>query len=169
MKKNNIILIGMMGAGKSSVANALCEKLPNYKLVDTDNEIEKQNKMNVAEIFDKYSESHFRKLETELISEICKNNNLIISTGGGIFENKKNRQILLNNGIVFFLNATTKELFNRIKNDTTRPLLKPGFSEDDLNSILQKRLINYQKAHYTIDTTNKTFYNIIKAIMERIL
>ena len=165
--KNNIILIGMMGAGKTTIGLELSKKLTDFNLVDTDSEIEKSENMKISEIFEKFGEQYFRELETKIIEKICKNENQIISTGGGIFENEKNQKILKENGRVIYLKATSEALFERIKNQTHRPLLKQGFGKENIKSILEKREINYLKAHTIIDTENKPIYNIVEEIINK--
>ncbi len=165
--KDNIILIGMMGAGKSTVGLELSKSLINYKLLDTDSEIEKRTNRKISEIFEKYGEEYFRQMETDFLKEICKNNNQIIATGGGIFEREENRNILKSCGTVYYLKASAETLFNRIKNQTHRPLLKNGFGAENIKNILAKRETNYSKAHIIIDTENKPLYNIVNAIIEK--
>lgn len=165
--KDNIILIGMMGAGKSTVGIELSKSLTNYNLIDIDSEIEKQAGMKISDIFEKFGEDYFRQMETDFLKEICKINNQIIATGGGIFEREENRNILKNCGTVFYLKASAETLFNRIKNQTHRPLLKNGFGAKNIKNILEKRESNYSKAHIIIDTENKPLYNIVKEIIEK--
>ena len=165
--KDNIILIGMMGAGKSTVGIELSKSLTNYKLIDIDSEIEKHENMKISEIFENFGEEHFRQIETNFLKEICKNNNQIIATGGGIFEREENRNILKTCGTVYYLKASAETLFNRIKNQTHRPLLKNGFGAENIKNILSNREENYSKADIIIDTENKPLYNIVKEIIEK--
>ena len=106
MKQNNIILVGMMGAGKTTIGKELLNVLKDYTLIDMDSEIENREKMKISEIFEKYGEKHFRELETNLLKELSKNQNQIISTGGGVFEKEENRNILKETGTVFYLKAS---------------------------------------------------------------
>lgn len=166
--KNNIILTGMMGAGKTLIGKNLKEHLKNVNFIDIDEYIENSQNLKISQIFEKFGESHFRQLETKAIKEVCKKNNLIISLGGGAFENSENREILNNSGYTIYLKASAQTLFDRIKNEKHRPLLKKGFNENSILEILNKREKNYEKALITIDTTNKTPYNIIEEILKRI-
>ena len=93
------------------------------------------------------------------------NDNQIISLGGGAFESEENRKIILNNAKVIYLKATPQAIYNRIKEETHRPLLKRNFSIEKITEIMLKRQINYIKAHFTIDTTDKTPYNIANEIL----
>lgn len=165
--KNNIVLIGMMGAGKSTIGLELAKMLNNFKLVDMDSEIEKRENMKISEIFEKYGEKYFRNYETDLIKELCQKENQIISTGGGVFEKKENRKILKENGKVFYLKASPEKIFERIKSQTHRPLLQQGFGVEKVKTILESREKNYEQAHFIIDTENELPYNIVKRIAEK--
>lgn len=164
--KTNIVLIGMMGCGKTTVGRELAETLSDYFYVDIDLEIEKSTQKKISEIFLKHGESFFRMLETEKIKKFSQNGQKqIISTGGGAFENEENRSILRKNGIVIYLKASPDEIYNRIKNETHRPLLRKDFSVEKIDSILKMRETNYKKADITIDTNSKTPQNIVKEII----
>ena len=155
----------MMGSGKTTISRELSKELPQYTLIDIDSEIEKSTQKKISEIFLKHGEPFFRMLESDKIKKFCTGNKKIISAGGGAFENENNRKIMLENGVVIYLKATAEEIFNRIKNETHRPLLKRNFSLEKIQTIMEKRAKNYSKADYTIDTTGKTPYNIVKEIL----
>ncbi len=165
----NIILIGMMGSGKTTIGQELAKALPEYTHIDIDAEIEKSTQKKISEIFLKHGEAFFRMLESEKIKQYCKKDNQIISAGGGAFENEENRKLMLNNATVIYLKASPEEIFNRIKNEFHRPLLKKNFSVEKITSLIKLREKNYEKAHYSIDTTGKTPYNIIQEIQKVIL
>ena len=162
--KKNITLIGMMGSGKTTTAKELSKILPEFKLVDIDNEIEKSSGKKISEIFLKYGEAHFRELETNKIKQFIQNDHRIISAGGGAFENPDNRRRLLENSFVFFLKASPQTIYDRIKAESHRPLLKKNFSVEKIANILSLREKNYQKANYTIETDKKTPQDIAKEI-----
>lgn len=168
MKKNNIILVGMMGAGKTTVAKLLETMIPTHRLFDVDSEIENVEDMTISEIFEMYSEVGFRKIEEITISEACKKNNLIISTGGGAFENEKNRKVLLSSGKVFYLYAPYQLLYDRIKTESNRPMLQSKNPEKIFKDLLDKRDINYRKADYIIDTSLLTPELAAKEILRRL-
>lgn len=168
MKKNNIILVGMMGAGKTFIGKALHTNFPTMDLIDLDEYIETKQHMKISEIFENFGEPYFRDLETSAINELIQNDNQIISLGGGAFEKKENREILNKNGYTIYLKANAKTLFERIKNETHRPLLKQGFGVEKIKEILEKRESNYQKALIIIDTCQKSKYNIIEEVKKRI-
>ena len=154
MKKNNIILIGMMGAGKSSIGKILIKHLSGFSFVDTDEEIEREMGISIPEIFSKYSEDYFRELESKIINKVCEKSNQIISTGGGAFQNEENRKVLLNSGKVFYLYAPSQILYDRIKEQTARPLLMCENPLKKVEELLGIRDINYRIADYVIDTTS---------------
>lgn len=166
MKKNNIILIGMMGSGKTTVGAELKKVLSDYKYIDIDNEIEKGTQKKISDIFLQHGEAFFRILETKKIRECCKDDaRQIISIGGGAFEFEENRKNLLKNGVVIYLKTSPEEIYNRIKNQTHRPLLRKDFSVEKIINIIKMREKNYKLANYTIDTTGKTPQNIVKEIL----
>ena len=164
--KKNIILTGMMGSGKTTVGKELDKVLEEFDYVDIDNEIEKSTQKKISEIFLKHGEPFFRMLETEKIKKFCQNGKKqIISTGGGACENETNRKIMSENGALIYLQTAPKEIFNRIKNETHRPLLRKNFSVEKIADILKKREPNYKKADIIIDTTGKSPENIAKEIV----
>lgn len=163
---NNIILVGMPASGKTTIGNLLSQKLTNYTLIDTDSLIEKTQGMTISDIFKKHSEDYFRKLEHDTIQMVCSSgNNKIISVGGGAFENPNNRATLLKFGLVFYLKSDLDILYYRISEDTSRPLLQNENPKQILENLLKKREENYQKAHFTIDTSSMNEDEIIRFII----
>ena len=136
---NNIILVGMPASGKSTIGELLSEALPNYLHIDIDSVIERTNGMKISEIFSKFSEDYFRKLEYDTIKMVCTGNNKIISTGGGSFENPDNRATLLRFGKVFYLKSDLDVLYYRISKDSTRPLLQNENPRKVLEDLIRKR------------------------------
>ena len=118
----NIILIGMPASGKTTVGLELSKVLTDYTFIDTDSFIEKTEGLKITEIFAKYSEDYFRKLEYDAIKMLCAGKDKIISIGGGAFENPDNRATLLKFGKVYYLKSDLDVLYYRISNDTSRPL-----------------------------------------------
>ena len=136
MKGNNIILVGMMGAGKSTVAKELVKLLDSFTIKDIDNLIEDSANLSIPEIFAQFKEDGFRQIESDVIKSVCQNDNQIVSTGGGAFENPENRKVLLNSGKVFYLYAPSQVLYDRI-NQRVDIMLKQGLIEE-VKSILEK-------------------------------
>lgn len=165
MKKKNIAFIGMMGCGKTTVGKELSRFLPEYSFVDIDEEIEKSTGKKISEIFLRYGEHHFRMLESEKIKRVCEKENQIISLGGGAFENPQTRSLLDSTSLTIYLKATPQEIYDRIKEEIHRPLLRKNFSIEKITDILNRRKPNYEKAAKIIDTNGKSPDNIVKEIL----
>lgn len=164
--KKNITLTGMMGAGKSLIAESLSQRLDDYVAVDTDSLVEDYYKQTIPDMFAQEGEEYFRDAETKIIDLTYQSQGLVVALGGGAFEREKNRDIIKNNSTVIYLKALPETLFERIKKCTNRPLLKSGFSKEDVAQILTKREVNYALAHYVIKTDGKTPDMIVKEILE---
>ena len=163
--ETNIVLVGMPASGKTTIGNLLAERLPDYTLIDTDSVIEKTQGLSISEIFEKFSEDYFRKLEYDTIKMIANGDKKIISIGGGAFENPDNRATLLNFGKVFYLKSDLDVLYYRISKDMTRPLLQKENPKKVLENMLTKREENYKKAHYIVDTSSMQEDEIIRFIL----
>lgn len=163
--KDNIVLVGMPASGKTTIGNLLAEKLNDYILFDIDSVIEKTCGMKISEIFAKYSEDYFRKLEYDTIKMVCTGKNRIISTGGGSFENPDNRATLLKFGKVFYLKSDLDVLYYRLSEDSSRPLLQRENPKEILENMLRKREENYKRAHYTVDTASMDEEEIVRFIL----
>lgn len=159
-----IILIGMMGSGKTTIGKILGEKL-NIESFDIDSIIEAQTNKSVSEIFSSYGEIYFRELEKNTIKEIFKPDNKIISLGGGAFENNETRNLLLNNSTIIYLKTSPITIYERIKNDTKRPLLKNKMSIKKITELINLRQKNYELANLHISTDNKRPNTIINEIL----
>lgn len=123
--RNNIILIGFMGAGKSCVGRILAEML-NYTHIDIDSVIEKNNKMTISDIFEKEGEDFFRKEEYEVIHGLNKDKLNVISCGGGSVLNRDNVNYLHSIGMIIYLKASSVSIMSRLMNCSDRPLLARG-------------------------------------------
>ena len=161
---NNIILVGFMAVGKTTIGKSLKEIL-GYSIFDVDKLVEKEEKMSIPEIFEKKGEEYFRTLEKETAKKLLSRNNNIISTGGGLFLNDEIRSLALKNNFVVFLDLDIKEVYKRVNRNDFRPLAK-GKSMEELNYLYQKRLPYYLKANARIVTDNKTPNQIAEEIKE---
>jgi shikimate kinase len=149
----NIVLVGMMGAGKSYIGAKLAKLLVHFTYVDTDEVIEKLSRKTIPEIFEIHGEDYFRKLEHDVIKKVSLEKNQIISIGGGAFNKHDNIRTLEQNGLTFYLKAPASELFNRIKNETHRPLLNNDFTLETVEALLNKRQKYYMQADFIIDAS----------------
>lgn len=146
----NIVLCGMMGCGKTTVAAEL-SRLTGMEQTDTDAEIVKEYGR-IADIFEKYGEARFREIETQTVARISSRDNIIIATGGGCVLNSANVEYLKRNGKIFFLQTRAETLVKRVEGDTERPLLASG-AEKRINELLPARTPKYlAAADYVIDT-----------------
>lgn len=146
----NIVLCGMMGCGKTTVAAEL-SRLTGMEQTDTDAEIVKEYGR-IADIFEKYGEARFREIETQTVARISSRDNIIIATGGGCVLNSANVEYLKRNGKIFFLQTRAETLIKRVEGDTERPLLAGG-AEKRINELLPARTPKYlAAADYVVDT-----------------
>ena len=161
--KENIVFLGMMGSGKSSLGSLISKKL-NLDFYDTDNVIEKKTGMKISKIFKEKGEIFFRRIEEKISLEILKKDNIVIALGGGAFLNKKIMEEILKNHLSFWLKWNDKVLIQRIKNSQKRPL---AFNLDDneLTNLIKKRSRIYSKAKFKINCNNLTKNQIVNKIM----
>lgn len=146
----NIVLCGMMGCGKTTVAAEL-SRLTGMEQTDTDAEIVNEYGR-IADIFEKYGEARFREIETQTVARISSCDNIIIATGGGCVLNSANVEYLKRNGKIFFLQTRAETLVKRVEGDTERPLLAGG-AEKRINELLPARTPKYlAAADYVVDT-----------------
>ena len=139
--KKNIVLLGMMGSGKSTIGGLLAKKL-NSVLIDIDNKIEKMQNLKISEIFKTKGEAYFRELEFNVTLQSLDGGNNIISLGGGAFMNKELRKILKQKSSTFWLHWNADTLIKRIKNNDKRPIIK------GLDNVEIKKLINERNKIY---------------------
>ena len=161
--KENLVFLGMMGSGKSSIGALVSKKL-NINFIDIDKEIEKKLGMTILEIFQNNGEKYFRKIEEITTLKQLKKNNTVISLGGGAFLNNKIKKEILENHLSFWLNWEINTLIKRIKNNQKRPLAL-NLSEKKLKELIKKRSIIYSEAMYKINCENLSKNEIVKSII----
>ena len=161
--KENIVFLGMMGSGKSSIGSLVAKKL-KLNFVDIDNEIETQTNMSIKKIFEIKGENYFRKMEESITLKCLKFDNVIISLGGGGFVNKNIRKEVLKNHLSFWLNWKNEILLNRIKNSSKRPLAFNA-SDNEIMNLIKKRFNIYSKALFEIKCDNLTKNQIVKKVL----
>lgn len=165
----NVILIGFMGCGKTTVGLRLSYRL-RRTVTDTDKEIEKEEKRTISDIFATDGEAYFRKAETECLRKmIDSTENQIISVGGGLPMREENRRLLKKLGQVFYLRATAQTIYERLKDDTTRPLLQGEDPFTKIRTLLQERDPYYREAaDVVIAVDGKGFDEILDEIGEKV-
>lgn len=161
-KNRNIILIGYMGSGKSTVGRKAA-KAVEYNFLDTDALIEKEEGMTISKLFEEKGEPYFREKETETIRKlIAEPKGNIIATGGGLPMKEGNAELLKELGTVIYLKAGTDTLMKRLSGDTARPLLKNGDLREKIETMLAIRGPVYEAcADLVLQTDNMSFYEII--------
>lgn len=143
--KKTIVMVGMMGAGKTAVGRCLAQLL-NVSFLDSDLEIETAANMTVPEIFARDGEAFFRARETEVIRRLLDEEKCVLSTGGGAFLSPENQQVISQNGVAVWLDADLELLWNRVRHRDTRPLLRTPDPKATLSELYAKRVPEYSKA-----------------------
>lgn len=141
----NLILCGFMGCGKTTVGENLRKK-SGMNLIDTDTYIEKTQGMTISEIFEKYGEDYFRDLEHKACKELSEKKGVIISTGGGALTFQRNVDVLKSTGTVVLIDVPLEVLKERLKHDTTRPLLQRPDKDEAMKALYEKRMPMYKSA-----------------------
>ena len=163
----NIILIGFMGAGKTTVGRKLANRL-GYFFLDTDQQIEKQQGCTIEEIFRYAGEATFRDLETKLLGNLQDVHNTILSTGGGMFLRSENQVFLKGIGKTVYLQVDRETLEQRLQCDLNRPLLQKPNWQENVNQMLQQREPAYLTADLTIEAQEGPPNVMVSRIIEAI-
>ncbi len=166
--QTNIILVGMMGAGKTTIGKALAHAL-NREFVDSDHEIQERTGVKIPVIFEIEGESGFRKRETEVLTELVQKKNIILATGGGAVLSEENRELLRRHGIVIYLRASVNDLYRRTKHDKNRPLLQTHNVFERLNELYIQRDTHYRStAHIIIDSGKQGVRYLIQKLINKL-
>lgn len=145
-----VVLVGMMGAGKTAIGSALARML-DVALLDSDQELVAAANMTIAEIFERDGEAFFRRRETEVIQRLISSEPSVISTGGGAFMSAKNRQMIAESAVSVWLKADLNLLWERVRHKTTRPLLLNDRPYETLAEIFEERVPIYAKADIAVE------------------
>ena len=166
-KQNNIILIGYMGCGKTTIGKALAKKMGRC-MIDTDEYIVNKEGMSIPEIFAQKGEDYFRALETSVLETLCaETKDTIIASGGGLPLREENQVLLKKLGKVFYLKASEETTYERVKGDTNRPLLQVEDPKKKIHEMLEQRMPIYEKAaNYTLSTDDKSVEAVVKEIIK---
>jgi shikimate kinase len=163
----SVALIGLMGCGKSTIGKLLAQKL-NMDFVDIDQKIEEQEGITISEIFANKGEAAFREIETKLLKTFSSSSNLVLATGGGAVQKEENIATLKENCATIYLKASPEVLFDRIKDDKSRPLLQNNNPLETLRELLNKREANYLKADIIVETEHKSVDEILDEITKNV-
>ena len=164
----NIVLIGFMGTGKSSVGKILAQRL-GYTYVDIDSLIVLKEKRKIADIFSKQGEEYFRNIEAEIVCEVSAKDKQVISTGGGVVEKEENMKFLKKNGVLVCLTATPEIIYERVKQNNSRPLLQCENPLEKIKNLMQKRDVFYKKSDFIIDTSEVSIEKVVDEIYKKIV
>ena len=166
----NVIMIGFMGSGKTTVGLRLSYRL-RRPVVDTDKEIEREEQRTISDIFATDGEAYFRDRETACLQKLIESaNNQIISVGGGLPMREQNRELLHELGQVFYLRAKGETIYERVKDDTTRPLLQGDDPLKKIWTLLNERDPYYRAAaDVVIAVDGKSFEQILNEIEEHVI
>ena len=161
----NIAITGMMGSGKSSVGRIVARVL-NMKFADTDEIIERVERMSISDIFAKKGEPYFREVETRIVKEVSQEDNQVIACGGGVVLKQENVRQLRSRGVIVNLMASPEVLHERTKQTDTRPLLEVQDRLQELRRILKEREQFYSDCDFRVQTDNLTQEQIARQIVD---
>ena len=162
--KGNIVFLGMMGSGKTSIGELVSKRL-NLNFFDVDQYIENESKMKISKIFLDKGEDFFRKLEEKKTLNLLKKKSAVIALGGGAFLNQNIRNEVLKNHSSFWLDLSSDIIINRIKNSSKRPIAIQS-TKNELTNIIKKRSNIYSKAMYKVNCDGLTKNEIVNKILD---
>lgn len=167
MSQRCVVLLGMMGAGKSEVGRDLADRL-GYEFLDTDKLVEKRAGKKISKIFAEEGESAFRALEHEVIDGLRGTTGKVIATGGGSVLDPRNMDVFRTLGTNVYLRATARELYQRIKNDTSRPLLQTADPRAEITRLLQEREPFYRDCTFVVETEDLSVEEVTDALIDEL-
>ena len=164
----NIFLIGYMGTGKSTVATHMA-KAYGMEVMEMDEMIVCREGMSISDIFAKHGEEYFRDVETKLLQEICRQENIVVSCGGGVVLRRHNVDEMRKSGTIVLLSANPETILERVKDDNSRPLLAGNKTVEFIREMMEKRREKYEgAANIMIQTDHKSVVGICEEMIERI-
>ena len=151
----NLVLVGFMASGKTSVGRRVARRL-GFRFMDTDQFIESEQKCSIKDIFAYQGEAHFRELETALLQRLKRFDSYVFATGGGVLTTGGNLELLRRVGPIVFLKADPEDIIKRLRNDTRRPNAQAEDPREQVLELLGKRLPQYEQADLVVETLGKT-------------
>lgn len=167
LPKKPLVLIGLMGAGKSTIGKKLAQKI-GREFMDADDEIEHAAGCSIADIFAIHGEAIFRDLELRVIKRLMQTENTVVATGGGAWMQPEIRSDIQKNAISIWLRAPLNVLYNRVKERNHRPLLEAGNKREILARLIETRYPVYESADIIIDSSHGSREKIVIDILERL-
>jgi shikimate kinase len=165
MARGNIFLVGMMGAGKTTLGRALAQRL-ELEFVDTDKVLVERTGVSVATIFEIEGEDGFRRRESGVLAELAARDDCVIATGGGVVLSQANRRLMREAGTVVYLRARLESLWERTRHDATRPLLATPNPRGRLAQIFEEREPLYREAaHVVVETGSQSASTLVNRVM----
>jgi shikimate kinase len=163
--RHNLVLIGFMGSGKSSIGRLVAQKL-GFQFVDTDALVVERSGSEIAAIFARDGEEHFRELETAALESLVPRNRCVMATGGGIILQEKNRALLRELGLVVWLTASEDVIFDRVSRNSKRPLLQTANPRETVAKLFAARRAFYEEAaQFTLDTSTLSHAEAAEAVI----
>ncbi len=163
----SVVLVGMMGAGKSTIGRRLAARL-DIPFVDADAEIERAAGQTIGEIFEAHGEAEFRRGEERVIARLLDGERKIIATGGGAFVNDRTRNRIKDKGVSIWLRAELPVLLERVSRNNARPLLKQGDPESVLRKLAEERYRYYEQADIVVDSSTGPHRDVVDAIVKKL-
>ncbi len=163
---HNLALIGFMGTGKSSVGRQLAHLL-NFRFIDTDELIEEQAGRKISAIFTEEGETRFREYEREVVAEISSLRHCVISTGGGLGANESNLASLKSHAMVFCLWASAESIWERVRNQDHRPLLRKPDPLKEIERLLTEREPTYRQADVLVNTELRSVKEVAAQVLHQ--
>jgi len=157
----------MMGAGKSEVGELLADQL-GYDFIDTDKRVREKAGKSISKIFSEDGEETFRELENEAVQGLLGQQSAVIATGGGAPTNPENMRVLQSLGLMVYLKASPRELYQRVKNDKSRPLLDEEDPLGVVTELLDKREVSYKEADIVVDTEDLSVDEVVDKLIDEL-
>lgn len=165
--KRNLVLVGLMGAGKSAIGRLVAQAL-SVPFIDSDHEIERVSRMSISDLFAAYGEEEFRALEARVMKRLLRTGPRVVSTGGGAFINERTRKHIKRGGLTIWLKADLDVLWERVNKRDTRPLLKTENPRQTLENLMNARYPIYAEADLTVHSRDVKKETVVEEVLAAI-